>query len=298
LKILNELIFMLRQYFSVIINAARIMSMKKISILLILISNLIFAQTHRFYYHVKFHKSIDSSNYYNDEIITDINAKSIKSYSSAFLKFDSINRNSEIVFFANPKFENRFIKDLKTSITANYENLLANTFSYDSKDEMQWKIADEFKNIGNFKVQKAVTKFGGRNWTAWFCNEISFPYGPYKFYGLPGMILEVYDDKKDYIFEFTQNKNLKENFDTSNFLESYYGTTPTKIPLKKLNQIKLAHYNDPYREIKLNQEQASFQDDFGNPIKPDFNKITKQRQAEIKKYNNPIEIDQSIQYPD
>jgi len=59
-----------------------------------------------------------------------------------------------------------------------------------------WKFIDERKELSGFLVHKATTKFRGRNYTAWYTPEIPLPYGPWKFNGLPGLILEVYDEEK------------------------------------------------------------------------------------------------------
>ncbi len=52
------------------------------------------------------------------------------------------------------------------------------------------------KKVQNYTLQKATTGFGGRNWTAWFCKDIPFNEGPFKFRGLPGLIFEIQDDKQ------------------------------------------------------------------------------------------------------
>lgn len=58
-----------------------------------------------------------------------------------------------------------------------------------------WNITDETKEIGSFQSTKATTTFRGRNYTAWFTTEVSVSSGPWKFHGLPGLILEIYDDE-------------------------------------------------------------------------------------------------------
>src|SRR5690606_34206944 len=42
---------------------------------------------------------------------------------------------------------------------------------------------------------------GGRIYTAWFTQDIPINEGPYKFYGLPGMILKIEDTEKLFQFE-------------------------------------------------------------------------------------------------
>ena len=65
---------------------------------------------------------------------------------------------------------------------------------------LAWEINTETKKIGSFDCQLAKTNFRGRQYMAWFCKDIPFSDGPWKFSGLPGLILEIYDSKMDYQF--------------------------------------------------------------------------------------------------
>ena len=47
-----------------------------------------------------------------------------------------------------------------------------------------------------------MCNFRGRTYEAWFTTEIPVKDGPWKFHGLPGLILEVYDIQKHYSFVF------------------------------------------------------------------------------------------------
>lgn len=60
----------------------------------------------------------------------------------------------------------------------------------------RWKLLGETKKIGKFTCQNASIRFRGRTFIAWFTTEIASSFGPWKFKGLPGLILEVYDSKK------------------------------------------------------------------------------------------------------
>ena len=64
----------------------------------------------------------------------------------------------------------------------------------------QWTVCEEFRTINDYSCQKATTSYMGRDYTAWFTLDIPVPEGPWKFYGLPGMILEVSDLQGHYVF--------------------------------------------------------------------------------------------------
>lgn len=255
------------------------------------------AQTYRFIYSLEFKSNKDKDYYEKDIIVTDINKTSIKSYSYDFLKYDSINKVNRNTFFASPKFEERFVKQKETNVTVNYENFLENVYTYESNDVMKWNIINEFKSIESFKVQKAICDFGGRKWVAWFSSDFVFPYGPYKFYGLPGMILEINDSENHYHFKFYRNINLKEEYNTMEFLESYYGSKPIKISLPQLLKLKKNYYKDPYMEFKLGQKKGNFQDSNGNTLEnPDYTKLSKEVREYLDNNNNTLEKNKIINY--
>ncbi|WP_226389726.1 GLPGLI family protein [Penaeicola halotolerans] len=61
----------------------------------------------------------------------------------------------------------------------------------DQVDIMKWEIVDETSEVAGYRVQKAFTHFRGRDYEAWFSIDLPFVNGPWKFGGLPGLILEV-----------------------------------------------------------------------------------------------------------
>ncbi|MFZ4927962.1 GLPGLI family protein [Chryseobacterium sp. Mn2064] len=68
-----------------------------------------------------------------------------------------------------------------------------------------WKLIDETKVINTIHCKKAEVTFKGRNWIAWYSPDIPLLYGPYKFSGLPGLIIKITDDKEDYDFELVKS---------------------------------------------------------------------------------------------
>lgn len=99
-----------------------------------------------------------------------------------------------------------FFKDLSTNKITEYCRMPGELKKYDSYysesvPSQNWQIEDEIQEIAGYPCQKATCIFRGRNYTAWFAFDIPLSYGPWKFGGLPGLILKVYDDKKEYSFE-------------------------------------------------------------------------------------------------
>lgn len=70
----------------------------------------------------------------------------------------------------------------------------------ESMENLKWNLEDETKLILGYNCQKATVEYGGRKWEAWFTFDVPYPYGPYKFGNLPGLILEIYDVKNEWSF--------------------------------------------------------------------------------------------------
>ena len=77
-----------------------------------------------------------------------------------------------------------------------YYSKFADELSYydEPLDEMQWEICDSTANIIGYDCIQAKTDYHGRTWTAWFTTDIPLPFGPWKFHGLPGLIIKTESD--------------------------------------------------------------------------------------------------------
>jgi len=67
---------------------------------------------------------------------------------------------------------------------------------------INWHISNNTANFGELHCQKATCHFKGRDYIAWFCPDLPVPVGPWKLNGLPGVIVDAYDTKKDVVFAF------------------------------------------------------------------------------------------------
>lgn len=277
--------------------------MKKLIILfIVLIGVMMNAQTHRFIYELQYRPDPNDAGYDKEEMVLDINPEEVKFYEIEFLVNDSLNiLHGDISSQYTSLCEQAIIRKRNSNKNKNYFQIRMMPYYYvfETDDAIQWKIEPDTKKINNYNLQKATAVFGGRTWTAWFTPDINIPEGPYKFRGLPGLVLYVEDDKKDFIYSFSRNINLPKTYDTKGFLEKHYSMDPIAIDFKKWVKLNLEFYNDPYARMR-----TEFQPDWNVKIegkqiksKEDFAGLTKQTQANIKKYYNPIELDRAIPYP-
>ena len=87
-----------------------------------------------------------------------------------------------------------------------------------------WTLLEDTASIAGYLCQKATCMFRGRNFEAWFTPEIPIGNGPWKFGGLPGLILKVYDADSLYVFEcthidFSQYAFTIQKHDSRNYLD-------------------------------------------------------------------------------
>jgi GLPGLI family protein len=73
-------------------------------------------------------------------------------------------------------------------------------------EDRNWQLTKEKRKIGDYICYKANTNYQIRNSkgvftknvVAWYAPNLNFPFGPKGFHGLPGLILELIDDKYRY----------------------------------------------------------------------------------------------------
>jgi GLPGLI family protein len=70
----------------------------------------------------------------------------------------------------------------------------------DTLHAVQWTLSEEKRKIDDIECYKAVAFFRGRSYMAWYAPSIPVQEGPWKLSGLPGLVIEAYDDKRDLYF--------------------------------------------------------------------------------------------------
>ncbi len=94
-----------------------------------------------------------------------------------------------------------------------YERAAGKQIYYQEDRPVTWEVTHVVEKQNGYSAQKAVAEFGGRIWTAWFTKEIPLSDGPYKFSGLPGLIVKLEDDKGDYKFDLAGKIMVKNAFE-------------------------------------------------------------------------------------
>jgi GLPGLI family protein len=276
--------------------------MKRISTLMaLLILALVQAQTHRFIYELQYKMDSTDTAYEKLNMILDITPKEVKFYGRNLITTDSLNKK----FGTNNSHTDMSGQVVKRKINSfdneNFINIKNGYYSFKTTDKVNWTISNETKKVENYTLQKATTRFGGRNWTAWFCKDIPFNEGPFKFRGLPGLIFELSDTKKNFIYHLIKSQELTQVYPTDDFLESNFGNKAISINEKQKYKLIMEFYNDPFAFERNNFNKAN------NDLKiningkeihtvDELNTQTKNMQEVIRKYNNPLEIDKAVHY--
>ncbi|KMQ59481.1 hypothetical protein ACM46_20545 [Chryseobacterium angstadtii] len=280
--------------------------MRNLTILLIFIftSSLLFAQNQRFSYEYSFKiDSLHKENVDKEMMNLDITKEGSNFYSAQLIIRDSLfkaqfekGKASHTYVFdmrkiKQPKVNFRVSKKYPNLETVYHTSLNATNVALKEEHKMNWTILPETKSIEGFKVQKATTTFGGRNWIAWFTNDIQIQDGPYKFCGLPGLILNVGDDKGDHIFNLVGSKKLN---DEPSLMDS--DMKEVFLTNERFNKLWNEYKKDPAKNIKTIHSSSEmsdtiFSDADGKPLtKKDLIKGKEKRAEEtLKKVNNFIE---------
>lgn len=166
---------------------------------------------------------------------------------------------------------------------------------------INWHISGEKANFAELHCQKATCHFKGRDYTAWFCPDLPVRVGPWKLNGLPGVIVEAYDAKKEVVFKFDRvekavlgaSKPIKDRHgrvvvpldDDADGADPNIIQVPVngiKTTDKELTKLQKAKHRDP--NVLVQTMKATAQNN-GGPV-PDID--MKAGGAPIM--NNPIEL--------
>ncbi|MFC0344422.1 GLPGLI family protein [Epilithonimonas hispanica] len=276
--------------------------MKKLLINLFLILGVLaIAQNKRFIYEYKFiSDSTNVDDVKTEMMFLDTTKDGSKYYSYTVFNSDSLmkadlEQQLKATGSINVKSDLRK-RDVRYSVTKTYPDYKINlhrrlgmdAYSISDDRKINWKILSEKEKIGEWNVQKAETDFAGRHWIAWFSTEIPIQDGPYKFNGLPGLIVKIEDKTGSHKMELKGIKNISGDININ-----VWDAKEIAINSKQFQKVIKEYENDPTKGIK--QIQMGGTSIILTGKDGTSAKIAKEQEerlkARIKKDNNRIELD-------
>lgn len=112
----------------------------------------------------------------------------------------------------------------------------------ESYPSMSWSLSTDTATICDYLCQKATCRWRGRNYVAWFSPQLPIKLGPWKFGGLPGLILKIYDTKHLYTWQAVAIENGE--FPILQMGKKYFKET-TRNKVRKMQY----DYNVKYAEL-------------------------------------------------
>ena len=187
----------------------------------------------------------------DDLLILQIGKEVSKCYSYYTFQCDSLRRTPDGAKVWSELFRRAIEKDgiygdfphvrMSTYVYKNYptgqmtitDRISLQDYCYvDSLHAQTWTMGDSTREVLGYTCQQATADFRGRRWTAWFAMDIPISDGPWKLGGLPGLILEAYDEGQQHVFTavglervkdeliiFNQQDSRNRRFEPTNRLE-------------------------------------------------------------------------------
>ena len=165
----------------------------------------------------------------DDLLILQIGKEVSKCYSYYTFQCDSLQRTPDGAKVWSELFRRATEKDgiygdfphvrMSTYVYKNYptgqmtitDRISSQDYRYvDSLHTQTWTMGDSTREVLGYTCQQATADFRGRRWTAWFATDIPVSDGPWKLGGLPGLILEAYDEGQQYVFTAVGLERVKD----------------------------------------------------------------------------------------
>lgn len=261
------------------------------------------AQNQRFVYEYKFVSDSTKKDESKTELMfLDVAKKGSKFFSRNLFVSDSLlqvqnkggNRDFSKIKFGMIGFKvEKSYPDYKVIF---FNRLDMDEYKVSDERKLNWKILPDKEKIDEFNAQKAIADFAGRKWIAWFVSDIPIQDGPYKFHGLPGLIVKIEDETKSHSFVLKGIKNLKQNEEwISEEKKQRLGTLIT-LSQEKYKKQFLDNRNNPtkgIRQLMASGRKVMMTDENGKQM--DVEEMLRNQERKVKeenaKNNNLLELD-------
>ncbi|WP_313091850.1 GLPGLI family protein [Chryseobacterium flavum] len=298
--------------------------MKNTILFCMLLGSAVSAQVNRFFYEYRFIPDSNNKTEVKTEMmLLDIDKNGSNYYSHDKFVADSIGRadlEKQLKAGGGSISVNRREKPGQVSykVTKEYpdfktylfRNISVDKYKIKEDKKTEWNILPDKQKIGEYNAQKATTSFGGREWTAWFTTEIPFQDGPYKFYGLPGLIVKIEDATGSHSMVLAGNKTVKateaeketqlpENVKILGLFGKEIEVTKEQFkkawkayvndPTKNMRELMMKNGGDTNSKVAFKVKTADGRE-FSDPNQV-FREMEKRTKESLQKDNNPIEPD-------
>jgi GLPGLI family protein len=118
---------------------------------------------------------------------------------------DAAISTSQLISLAHSRFRYAIYKIAASRKVYYYDRITSTGYRYEEPaGSLNWTITPATATVAGYACLRATASYGGRQWEAWFTREVPVSEGPYKFYGLPGLIVKVSDTRQHYVFELAK----------------------------------------------------------------------------------------------
>ncbi|MDE6379016.1 MAG: GLPGLI family protein [Muribaculaceae bacterium] len=141
------------------------------------------------------------------------------------------------------------------------EKICMDWFRYEEDmPKLEWELTDSVTNVLGYECQSAKCSFRGREWTAFYTEDIPLTEGPWKLYGLPGLIMKASDENGHYTFECIGIKSK------ANRPITIYKVPFNKVSRKEYYDTKHRYEINPYAYTEATAGiHITVHDEAGNP---------------------------------
>ena len=134
---------------------------------------------------------------------------------SIFMAQPDLDLNHEDYHNLAKNYEQTYVSvsiDPANDLLTYYGKIFINRYRYTEPiPEIDWQLSQETQEVMGYECHKATARWRGRDWTAWY-SDIPVDAGPWKFQGLPGLILKLEDATGQHYFEAIGTKEDKYPF--------------------------------------------------------------------------------------
>lgn len=138
-------------------------------------------------------------------------------------------------------------KDLDNNTMLSDEKIfLENYLVKDVTNTFKWTLSEQTREILGHPCKKATTQFRGRTYEAYYALDLKFPFGPWKFSGLPGLILSVRSEDNFIKYEAINIQQIE-----GSKIVNPYKDVSKAISFQEFKDLYVKKYKETTKETKL-----------------------------------------------